>query len=344
METIPFGTTPDGHPVRLFTICNANGLELKLSEFGAVVISLKVPDRKGTLANVTLGHSDFESWLDNPEYFGATVGRFGNRIANGKFTLDGEEYQLATNNDPHGQPCHLHGGLKGFDKLVWNGQPVIRPNASGICFTCHSDAGDEGYPGNLTAKVTYWLTNANELIFEVSATTDAATPVNIINHTYWNLSGDDQSEILDHELQLMADAFLPTTPGFIPTGERASVQGTPMDFTRSTKVGDRIEDDFEPLRLAGGYDHCWLVRDADGETLQSTAILHDPTSGRVMEVFTNQPGVQFYTGNFLPKPRTGLCLETQAFPDSPNQADFPNCVLKPGETYKHSVVFRFSTR
>ena len=344
METIPFGTTPSGRHVRLFTIRNAGGLELQLSELGASVVSLKVPDREGNFANVTLGKPDFHSWLDNPDYLGATVGRYGNRIAGGKFTLNGIEYELATNNEPHGHPCHLHGGLVGFDQRVWNGQPVIRPKATGVCFTIHSDAGEEGYPGNLTSKVTFWLTEENELIFEATATSDAPTPVNIINHTYWNLSGDFEADILSHQLQLKADTFLPTTPGLIPTGEPAPVSGTPLDFNRSTLIGERMEADFEALELGGGYDHCFVVRDFDGLNLQPVATLRDPASGRIMELFSDQPGVQFYTGNFLPKARTGLCLETQCFPDSPNQAQFPNCILNPGETYKHTAVFRFSVR
>ena len=344
METSPFGTTPDGRHVRLFTIRNAKGLVLQLSEYGAAVISLKVPDREGKVEEVTLAHRAFEASLDNPDFFGVTVGRFGNRIAGGEFTLDGKKYELATNNEPGGLPSHVHGGVKGFDKKVWKGQPVIRPNASGVCFTCFSDEMEEGYPGTLTTHVTYWLTEENELVFEVTATTDAPTPVNIINHCYWNLSGDLEKDILTHELRLEADAFLPTDRGLIPTGERAPVTGTPMDFTRSTSIGERIEADFEPLQFAGGYDHCWVVRNFDGEELQPVAALRDPGSGRVMEVLSDQPGVQFYAGNFLPKERTGLCLETEAFPNSPNQKGFPNCILKPGETYKHKTVFRFSVR
>lgn len=340
METSPFGTTPDGQGVRLFTIRNKDGLEVRLSEYGAIVTSLKVPDRQGKFENITQGFTDLPSLLKNPAYYGATVGRYGNRIANGRFTLDGTDYELATNNES----AHLHGGIKGFDQKVWNGQPVIRPNANGICFTYYADDGEEGYPGNLTAKVTYWLTNANELIFEVTATTDAATPVNIINHTYWNLTGDPEKSALDHDLQIMADSYLPTDAGLIPTGEESPVAGTPMDFNRATVIGDRIENDFEPLKLAGGYDHCWVIRDDHGKELRTAAVLHDPASGRVMQVVTDQPGLQFYTGNFLPKKHSALCLETEAFPDSPNQPNFPNCILRPGETYKHTCLFRFSTR
>lgn len=344
METIPYGHSKDGRTVRLFTLRNANGIEVQLCEHGALIASVKTPDRDGQFANITLGKDSFAAWLDNPEYLGVTVGRYGNRIADGKFLLDGKEYQLATNNDPGGLPCHLHGGLKGYDQALWSGQPVIRPNASGVCFTYYSDDGEEGYPGNLAAKVTYWLTGDNELIFEATATTDAPTPVNLINHTYWNLSGDPSRTILEHELEIKAREYLPTNVGLIPTGRRSSVADTPMDFRRPSPIGKRIADDFEALKLGLGYDHCWCLSDYDGESLHPAALLHDPASGRLLELATNQPGLQFYTGNYLSQKHTGLCLETQAFPDSPNQADFPNCILRPGETYRHIAAFRFSTR
>ena len=317
---------------------------MKLCEYGAIVASVKTPDRDGKLANITLAKDSFKGWLENPDYLGVTVGRYGNRIAKGRFSLDGNDYELATNNEPGGIPCHLHGGLKGFSHLLWNGQPVIRPQASGVCFTLYSDAGDEGYPGNLVAKVTLWLSEDNELIFEATAKTDAPTPVNLINHTYWNLSGKPTKTILDHELQLIAEHFLPTNAGLIPTGKREKVRGTPMDFTTSTRVGERIKDDFEPLKLGNGYDHCWVLREEFSEEVFTAAIVHEPESGRVLEVKTNQPGVQFYSGNFLPHKHTGLCLETQAFPDSPNQPNFPNTILRPDETYTHTCVFKFSVK
>lgn len=344
METIPFGTTEDGRTVRLFTLRNANGLEVQLCEYGAIIASVKTPDRDGKIAAVTLGKEDFKAWLHNPDYLGATVGRYGNRIAKGRFTLEGKEYQLATNNDPGGIACHLHGGIKGFDRVHWDGQPVIRPNANGVCFTYYSDEGEEGYPGNLTAKVTYWLTKENEIIFEATATTDAPTPVNLINHTYWNLSGHPEQDILGHELKISASTYLPTTPGLIPTGQKDPVAETPMDFRWPTQIGKRIEEDFQALKLGGGYDHCWCLSDYDGEGLHPAAVLHDPSSGRVLEVLTDQPGLQFYTGNFLSKKHTGLCLETQTFPDSPNQPEFPESILRPGETYRHTAIFRFSTK
>lgn len=342
METIPFGNTKDGQTVRLFTLRNSSGLRVQLCEYGALVTSILTPNRNGKLEEITLGKPDFESWLDNPDYLGATVGRFGNRIAGGKFTLDGVTYELPCNDEPGGQSCHLHGGPNGFSRRFWKGEPVIRPRAQGVCFILYSDHGDQGYPGNLKAKVTYWLTEDNELIFEATATTDAPTPVNLINHIYWNLSGDLTATTLDHDLKIMADSYLPTNPGLIPTGKRSPVKGTPLDFTQHTAVGERINDDFPALRTGNGYDHCWVLRESP-EALSLAAILRHPKSGRILEVLTNQPGLQFYTGNFLPEKHTGLCLETQAFPDSPNQPGFPDCILKPGESYHHLTHFKFST-
>ena len=343
METTPFGTTADGEIIRLFTIRNLQGLEISLSEYGAILTSVKIPDREGQIEEVTLGLDGLEAWLENPHLFGATVGRFGNRIAAGKFSIDGKDYQLATNNAPAGIPCHLHGGEKGFNQVVWTGQPVQRPQAVGVCFTYHSDEGEEGYPGNLTAKVSYWLSEANELIIEVSARSDAPCPVNLINHTYWNLSGEMDQEILGHELQLNASQYLPTTPGLIPTGELAAVAGTAMDFRQALAVGKRIEDSFEALKFAQGYDHCWVLDGEDTGMLRPAATLYDPESGRVMEISTTHPGIQLYTGNSLPK-RTGLCLETQGFPDAPNQVNFPNSILRPGENYSRKTVHRFSVK
>ncbi len=343
METIPFGTTEDGQTVRLFTIRNSKGLEISLSEYGAILTSVKVPDRDGKIEEITLNLDGFEAWFDNPNYFGATVGRFGNRIARGEFSIDGNEYKLATNHESGGIPCHLHGGEKGFNQVVWSGLPTQRPDALGVCFTYYSDEGEEGYPGNMVAKVTYWLNEADELVIEVSATTDAPCPVNLINHAYWNLSGQKDQEILNHELQLNADYYLPTDQGLIPTGVAASVIGTPMDFREPVSVGKRIDDDFEALKFGNGYDHCWLLDESDGEELVSAATLYDPGSGRVMEVLTNHPGMQFYAGNFLSK-RTGLCLEGQSLPDAPNQPSFPNSILRPGEIYSQTTVHRFSTK
>ncbi len=338
---------PDGREVRIFTLTNSNGLRARVTEYGAILVSMETPDKAGRLADLTHGYDSLEGWLTNTSYLGATVGRFGNRIANGKFSLDGKEYTLAANNTPGGIPCHLHGGLKGFDKVLWTGKAAGK---NAVEFTYVSNDGEEGYPGTLTTKVTYTLTDEDELIWEARATTDAPTIVNLVHHSYWNLSGDPTSSINDHVLTLKAGRYLPTDAGLIPTGELAPVSGTPMDFTRPTVIGERVDEEFEALKFGGGYDHAWVV---DGEGLRLAARLKDPKSGRVMEVSSDQPGIQFYGGNFLDATaigkngvayafRTGLCLETEGFPDSPNQPGFPSPVLRPGETYRHVMVHRFS--
>lgn len=354
LETTTFGTTPDGKAVKLFTLKNDKGIEAKISEYGATLVSLKIPDRDGKVEEITIGYGDdFEGWLQNSGYFGATVGRFGNRIAGGKFNLSGKEFTLATNNEPGGIPCSLHGGIRGFDKVVWSGEITETEETVGVKLTYRSVEGEEGYPGNLDVTVTYSLSKSSEmtkdgdLSFFVEAVTDAPTPVNIINHAYWNLTGDPGKSILDLELQLLADDYLPTNLGLIPTGEIAPVAGTPMDFTAPTVVGSRIDEKTEALEFGGGYDHCWVLRHGSKNgAIRTAAILRDPESGRVMEVQTDQPGVQFYTGNFLDGDpsgyRTGLCLETQCFPDSPNNPSFPKCILYPGENYHHRLVWRFS--
>jgi aldose 1-epimerase len=309
---------------------------------------MEVPDKAGKIVDVTHGYDTLAGWLTNTQYFGATVGRFGNRIKDGKFTLDGKEYTLATNNHPGDIPCHLHGGVKGFDKVVWTGKAVGK---DAVEFTYISKDGEEGYPGNLTVKVTYSLDDANELKWDATATTDAPTILNLVHHTYWNLSGDPNTSINDHVLTLNADHFLPTNIGLIPTGELAPVAGTPMDFTKPTAIGERLEADFEALKLAGGYDHAWVVK--KGEGIRLDARMKDPKSGRVMEISSDQPAIQFYGGNFLDGKsigkggvayafRTAFALETENYPDAPNQPSFPSPVLRPGETYKHSMVFKFS--
>jgi len=341
-----FGTLPDGREVGIFTLTNSNGLRARVSDFGALLLSMETPDRQGVPADLTHGYDAFADWLDNPHYFGATVGRFGNRIANGKFTLDGKTYQLATNNAPADIPCHLHGGNVGFNKHLWNASII----PGGVEFVLRFPDGNESYPGNLDVKVTYRLNEDNELIWQVEAVTDAPTPVNIIHHSYWNLSGDPRRLVYDHELCLEADHFLPTTAGLIPTGEIAPVAGTPMDFTTPTAIGARIDADFEPLRFGNGYDHAWVLRSGTG--VRHAARVRDPLSGRVMEIFTDQPAVQLYTANFIDgivgkngvtyANRTALCLETEGFPDAPNHPAFPDCILRPGETYRHTLVHRFS--
>jgi aldose 1-epimerase len=348
-----YGKMPDGREVKIYTLTNAAGMEAKVTEYGAILVSLKAPDKNGTFADVTHGYDTLEGWLTNTSYFGATVGRFGNRIANGKFTLDGKEYSLVTNNDPGGVPCSLHGGTVGFDKVLWKGEVTTTESGPGVQFTYVSADGEEGYPGELTVVVTYSLTDANELIWDAKATTKAPTVLNIVHHSYWNLSGDPETSINDHELTLFADEYLPTNAGLIPTGTGAPVAGTPMDFTKSMVIGDRVEADFEALKLGGGYDHAWVLNGTKDGNLTKAARVRDPQTGRVMTLSTNQPAVQFYGGNFLDGTaagkggvkyqfRTALCLETENYPDALNNPKAPSAVLRPGETYHHRMVHTFS--
>ncbi len=342
-----FGQTPDGRLVKIFTLTNQNGLRARVTEYGAILVSMETPDLSGKTADITHGYDTLEGWLTNTAYFGATVGRFGNRIKDGGFTLDGKEYRLATNNDPGGIPCHLHGGVKGFDKVLWSGKPTAN---NGVEFTYLSKDGEEGYPGNLTVKITYSLSDDNELKWEASATTDAPTILNIVHHSYWNLSGDPTQSINDEILTLAAPHFLPTDAGLIPTGAITPVAGTPMDFTKPTVIGESVEADFEALQFGNGYDHCWVLEKGTG--VRFAARLKDPRSGRVMEVFTDQPAIQFYAGNFLDgtvagkggvkyAKRSALCLETEGFPNSPNMPSFPSPVLRPGQTYMHVLIHKF---
>jgi aldose 1-epimerase len=343
-----FGKTPAGE-AKVFTLTNKNGLRAKISDLGATLVSMEIPDKAGKIADVTHGFDSAEGYLsDGNPYFGATVGRFGNRIANGVFTLEGKEYTLATNNEPGGIPCHLHGGKVGFNKKMWKGEP--NEDKKAVTFTYVSEDGEEGYPGTLTTKVTYTLTEENELKWEVSATTDAPTVLNIVHHSYWNLSGDPATSINDHILTLNADKYLPTNAGLIPTGKQDPVANTPMDFTKPTAIGARVEESFEALKLGGGYDHAWVLKPGSG--IRLAARLKDPKSGRVLEVSTDKPAVQFYGGNFLDGTvagkkgvkyahRTACCLETENFPDAPNHPEFPSAVLKPGEIYKHVMIHKF---
>ena len=344
----PFGTQA-GRPVTLYTLTNSKGVEVDTMNYGGIILSIRVPDRKGQFADIVLGHDTLEGYVPNPPYIGAVVGRYANRIANGTFTLDGKTYTLPKNDGPN----TLHGGTdKTFNKVVWEGEPM--KGKTGVTYTYLSKDGDDGFPGNMKVKVTYTLTNDNELVIDYEATTDKATVINFSQHSYFNLAGQGTSDILNHELMLNADRFTPVDKNLIPTGELRPVKGTPMDFTTSTRIGSRIDDNYEQLVLGHGYDHNWVInRKMIGLTL--AARVYEPTSGRVMEVSTTQPGVQFYTGNFLDgtvtgkqghvyKRRYGLCLETQHFPDSPNHPDFPSTVLKPGETFKSKTVFKFSTK
>lgn len=348
-----FGTLPYGRETKLYTLANQNGMTAGISDFGATLVSVTAPDRHGKLADITLGFDSVAGYAgeDNP-YFGATVGRFGNRIAHGRFSLDGKAYKLVINNEPGGIPCHLHGGTVGFNKRMWT---VKELSDASITLEYISPEGEEGYPGTLTTKVTYTLNDDNELTWEATATTDAPTVVNLVHHSYWNLSNQAGSSINDHILTLHADRYLPTDAGLIPTGELAPVAGTPMDFNQPTVIGERVEAHFEALKLANGYDHCWVLAEPKPGGLAQVATVREPESGRVMQLYSNQPAVQFYGGNFLDgtlngkdgvvyEKRSGFCLETENFPDAPNQPSFPTAVLRPGETYRHVMVHRFSVQ
>jgi aldose 1-epimerase len=346
----PFGTTRDGKIVELYTLTNSHGLEVRVMTYGGIIVSLRAPDQKGHLDDLVLGYDKLDSYLEKTPYFGAIIGRYGNRIANGKFTLDGKEYTLAKNNGPNA----LHGGIKGFDKVVWQAEPFEKKQEAGLILRYNSPDGEEGFPGNLKATVTYTLTDQNEIILDYQATADKATPINLTNHTYFNLAGEGKGDILAHELTLNADHFTPVDKNLIPTGKIATVKGTPLDFTQATAIGARIGQQDEQLILGGGYDHNFVIN-RQGKGLALAARVVEPTSGRVLEVSTTEPGVQFYTGNFLDgtitgkqghvyKKRYGFCLETQHYPDSPNQPGFPSTILRPGQAYHATTVFKFSAR
>jgi aldose 1-epimerase len=344
----PFDTAPDGQPVELFTLVNGNGMEVRIMSYGAIIQSIKVPDAKGTMGDVVLGFDSLAGYVKSSPYFGAVVGRYGNRIAKGHFTLDGTTYTLATNNGPNA----LHGGLKGFDKAVWTAEQVQSDSSVGVAFTLVSPDGDQGYPGTLTARVTYNLMNArNEIVIDYEGSTDKATPINLTNHSYFNLAGAGTGDILGHLLTLNADSMTPVDATLIPTGKIAAVAGTPFDFRTPTAIGARIDAKDEQIRNGGGYDHNFVVN-RTGPGLVPVAHVADPASGRTLDVSSTEPGVQFYTGNFLDGTITGkggkvyqrryaFCLETQHYPDSPNHANFPSTILKPGAVYKSRTVFAF---
>jgi aldose 1-epimerase len=350
-----FGKAPSGEEVSIYTLKNSNGMTAEITNYGGIIVKLTAPDKNGKYEDVVLGFNSLDDYVkDNSPYFGALIGRYGNRIGQGKFTLNGKTYTLAKNNEPNGIPCSLHGGLKGFDKVVWKAEPLLVKNTAGLKLEYLSKDGEEGYPGNLKVTVTYWLTNKNEVKIEYSAVTDKPTPVNLTNHSYFNLKGEGNGDILDHELILNADRFTPVDKGLIPTGKLESVKGTPFDFTSAHKIGERVDENNEQLKIARGYDHNWVLNHK-GNKLSLAASVYEPTTGRVLEVFTTQPGIQFYCGNFLDgslkgksgKPynfRNGFALETQHFPDSPNHPNFPNTILKPGETLKSTTIFKFSTK
>jgi aldose 1-epimerase len=348
VQQTSYGRTPEGAAVDLFTLTNRNGMVVKIINYGAIVTELHVPDRQGNNGDVVLGFNTLEGYLSDHPYFGGIIGRYANRIAGGRFTLDGKEYRLATNDGPN----HLHGGVKGFDKVVWKAESSQSEAGPAVAFSYVSPDGEEGYPGTLSTKVTYTLTAENELRIDYLATTDKPTPVNLTNHSYFNLAGEGSGDILAHELMLAADRFTPVDDTLIPTGELKDVTGTPMDFRKMTPVGARIDE--VPGPAPGGYDHNYvLTRSGDG--LELAARVYEPKTGRVMEVLTTEPGIQLYTGNFLDgtlkgkrgvayAKHFGFCLETQHFPDSVNQPAFPSAILRPGETYRTTTVYRFSSR
>ena len=334
-------TDPDGKPVVLFQLSNSHGMQVEVISWGAIVLAIRVPDRDNHFDNVTLGFEKVEGYFEPGPYFGAICGRYSNRIADGAFSIGDQKFQLATNNDPN----HLHGGDRGFNRRAWTGKTVQKDGAVGVALQLVSPDGEENYPGTLTVDVTYWLTENSELEIEYKATSDKPTVLNLTNHCYWNLAGAGNGTILDHQLTLDCDRYLPVSDTLIPTGGKTDVAGSPMDFTSAQPIGSRIQ------QVKGGYDHCYVINAADG-SLRPVAEIHDPGSGRVMEILTTEPGIQFYTGNFLDGAAKnggyplngGFCLECQHFPDSPNQPDFPSTLLNPGETYSQTTVHRFSVR
>jgi len=344
----PFGTTADGTAVEIYTLRNSRGTEARISSYGGLLISLKVPDRKGKLGDVTLGYDKLADYIKDTPYFGALIGRYGNRIARGKFSLNGQQYTLATNNYPNA----LHGGLKGFDKVVWTASVLPSGDGPALKLQYVSKDGEEGYPGNLSVTAVYTLTEDNAVKLEYTATTDKDTVVNLTHHSYFNLAG--RGDILGHEVTIPASKFTPVDSTLIPTGELRPVEGTPFDFRSSTAIGARIQQSDEQLKFGGGYDHNWVVDKPLGQ-YGLMARVYEPTSGRVMEVYSDEPGLQFYSGNFLNGSnkgkggrvyqfRNGFCMEPQHYPDSPNQPNFPSAVLKSGQTFHNTIVYKFSVR
>jgi aldose 1-epimerase len=345
-----FGRMADGTAVEAYTLRNAHGIAAKVITYGGIIVSLETPDRAGRLGDVVLGYDSLGPYLRESPYFGAIVGRYANRIAGGRFTLDGKTYPLATNNGPN----HLHGGLKGFDKVAWSAEPFTRADSVGVVLRYTSPDGEEGYPGTLAATVTYTLTADDALVVDYHAITDAPTPVNLSQHSYFNLAGDAGGDILGHVLTLRAGRYTPVDATLIPTGELADVAGTPFDFTSPHAIGERIGAEHEQLRFGGGYDHNFVL-DREGGGLAHAASVFEPASGRTLDIHTTEPGLQFYSGNFLDGSitgkrgrvythRSGFCLESQHFPDSPNQAGFPSTILRPGEAYRSRTVWRFGVR
>lgn len=346
----PFGTTKDSIPVDKYILKNDKGMEISIITYGGIITSWTAPDKNGDYKDIVLGFNNVQGYENGSPYFGALIGRYGNRIANAKFSLDGTEYKLAANDGQN----HLHGGVKGFDKVVWKAAEETTDSTASIVLTYLSKDMEEGYPGNLETKVTYTLDNNDELHVLYEATTDKKTVVNLTQHTYFNLSGDFSKSILDTEVSLNADAYLPVDATLIPTGELRPVEGTPFDFRQPKPIAKDIEVENEQLKRGGGYDHCWVLNNQN-EGVRLAATAHDPQTGRLLEVYSDEPGIQLYTGNFLDGTlpskqggtyghRTGFCLETQHYPDSPNQEAFPSVVLNPGDNYVSKTSFKFSVK
>lgn len=347
---IPFGLTTDGAEVDLYTLVNHQGSTAKITNYGGIIVSLTMPDKNDNFEDVVLGYDSLVDYLKESPYFGALIGRYGNRVAEGKFTLEGREYSLPVNNGPNS----LHGGHKGFDKVVWKASPYETDEAVGLKLSYQSQDGEQGYPGNLNVEVRYTLDDNNNFRIDYKAETDQITIVNLTQHTYFNLSGNSKEGILNHALTLHADSFIPVNENLIPTGELQPVSGTPFDFTSSASIGARINEDHPQLINGQGYDHCWVLNGNYGDMVHAGTLYH-PISGRRMEIHTTEPGIQFYSGNFLDgtltgkygkvyKRNNGMALESQHFPDSPNQPSFPSVVLNPGEIYTSSTIYKFDTK
>lgn len=351
ISSAPFGALSGGQKITRYTLENSEGSSIDILDLGGIIVSLNMPDRDGNLDDIVLGLDDPAQYVAESPYFGAIVGRYANRIAEGKFSLEGTEYSLAVNNGPNA----LHGGLLGFDKKIWTVETFEGADHAGLSLTMVSEDGDEGYPGALNVNVSYKFDDDNNLTVHYKATTDKTTVINLSQHSYFNLNGHDSGTILDHEVFLNAGSYTPVDVSLIPTGEIATVENTPMDFRQAKKIGRDIGAENEQLGYGGGYDHNWVLERKTNDDLELAASVFEPNSGRFLEIITDQPGIQFYSGNFLDgtvsgkegynyQYRAGLCLETQHFPDSPNQADFPSTVLSPGEEYNTTTIFKFSVK